>query len=562
VDAWVYIFIQASTYGSMVQRILMVPTCSFHLHRRLSLARSFLFLIFLMTGSLVSHAYGGQADLGNGTYRNPILFADYSDPDVIRVGTDYYLVASSFHFMPGLPILKSHDLVNWTIVGHVFPRLEMSPAYSMMGGNRYGQGAWAPAIRYHEGKFYVYFPTPAEGIFMSTSSSAEGPWTKPIAVMAQRGLEDPCPFWDDDGTAYLIHSRTGAGPLYLHKMSPDGKSVLDEGKLIVQNRQALPTLEGPKLYKRNGFYYIFAPYGGVATGSQVVLRSKEIYGPYEFRTVLAQGTTSVNGPHQGGYIETPNGEGWFLHFHSQGAYGRIDYLEPVKWVDNWPIIGKAIDGNTVGEPVGVWKKPDVGGRFPIQTPQTSDEFNSKQLGPQWEWNHNPDDAHWSLSERRGFIRLKAMPASDLIHARNTLTEMMQNPTFDLTARLDTQSMMDGQRAGLTMFSAKPSGIGVVEAKGKRRLMFFAQTDEIEGPALEKDQVRLRVHVEREMATYFYSVDEGRSFQQLGKPSRIYFSWWKAARPALFSFNTDQGVNDSGSVDVDWVHYQAVKDTSY
>lgn len=508
---------------------------------------------------LLSHAASSKRLRPFTNYTNPILFSDYSDPDVIRVGTDYYLVASSFHFMPGLPILKSHDLVHWKIIGHVFPRLDLNPAYSMVDGNRYGQGAWAPSIRYHDGIFFVYFPTPREGIFMSIASSAEGPWSTPVAVIAQRGLEDPCPFWDDDGTAYLIRSQTGAGPLFLHKMSSDGRHVLDEGKIIVQNRQALPTLEGPKLYKRNRYYYIFAPYGGVGTGSQAVLRSKNIYGPYEYRTVLAQGVTSVNGPHQGGYVETPTGEGWFVHFHSQGAYGRIDYLEPVKWVGDWPIIGKAADGGTTGEPVPTWKRPAVSDNFPIEKPQTSDEFNDRQLGLQWEWNHNPDDANWSLTARRGFLRLKAMPASDLLHARNTLTEMMQDPIFNLTARIDTTKMMNGQHAGLAMFSNKPSGISIVENEGTRRLQFFAQTGEIDGPALEKAVVQLRVHVEEETATYFYSVDDGRSFRQIGQSCPIYFSWWKAARPALFNFNTNVGLNTFGLVDVDWVHYRPLKD---
>lgn len=491
---------------------------------------SFVLLMFLAPG----RADGWQADLGNGMFKNPLLFADYSDPDVIRVGDTYYLVASSFHFMPGLPILKSHDLVNWTIIGHVFPRLDISPAYSMIGGDRYGKGAWAPAIRYHDGKFYVYFPTPTEGIFVSTATKPEGPWTTPLAVIAQPGLEDPCPFWDDDGKAYLLRSKTGAGPLYLYRMSPDGTTVLDDGKLIVQNSQALPTLEGPKLYKRHGYYYIFAPYGGVSIGSQVVLRSKNIYGPYEFRTVLAQGTTPVNGPHQGAYVETPSWQGWFLHFHSQGAYGRILYLEPVRWVDDWPIIGQPIDGGTTGEPVSVWKKPDVGGNFPVRVPQTSDEFSSPVLGPQWEWNHNPDDDHWSLTARPGFIRLTAMPATDLLHARNTLTEMMQDPAFELTVRLDTTCMRNGQHAGLSMFSSKPSGVAVIEKEDKRRLVFFAQSTETEGPPLTDGPILLRVHIEQETATYSYSLDEGRTFQQLGQPSRIYFSWWKAARPAIFS----------------------------
>lgn len=539
----------------------MAQPSYFSVRREGNSVASLISLAFVALLFIAGSSYGWQSDLGNGTYRNPILYADYSDPDVIRVGTDYYLVASSFHFMPGIPILESHDLVNWTIIGHVFPRLNISTAYSMIGGDKYGQGAWAPAIRYHDKKFYVYFPTPKEGIFMSTASSAAGPWTTPIAVIAQPGLEDPCPFWDDDGTAYLINSRTGAGPLYLHRMSADGKTVLDGGKLIVQNRQALPTLEGPKLYKRDGYYYIFAPFGGVATGSQVVLRSKNIYGPYEFRTVLAQGATSVTGPHQGGYVETPSGQGWFVHFHLQGAYGRIVYLEPVKWVDDWPTIGKPIDDSATGEPVSVWKMPDVGGKFPTQHPQTSDEFNRRQLGPQWEWNHNPDDAHWSLSARPGFMRLTAMPAPDLLHARNTLTEMMQDPTFDFIARIDTKNMSSGQQAGIAMFSDRPSGLRVTDPAGKRRLVFFAQSGETPGPTFTKNFIQLRVHIDSEMATYSYSMDEGHSFQQLGQPTRIYFSWWKAARPALFSFNTDAAAKEPGAIDVDWVHYQPRQETA-
>jgi len=240
-------------------------------------------------------------------YRNPILFADYSDPDVIRVGDRYFMTASSFHFSPGLPLLESRDLVHWTLIGHALPKLSFDPKYDLPGplgfsdgserarffaemGHRYSAGVWAPAIRHHKGRFYIYFPTPTEGIFMVSAKQPEGPWTAPVAVMAEPKLEDPCPFWDDDGKAYLIHSRVGAGPLILHRMSGDGTRVLDAGKVIVEDPVNLPVLEGPKLLKRNGWYYIFAPYGGVEKGPQAVLRSKNIYGPYEFRTVLAQAT--------------------------------------------------------------------------------------------------------------------------------------------------------------------------------------------------------------------------------------------------------------------------------
>jgi len=495
--------------------------------------------------------YARPADLGNGTYRNPVLFADYSDPDVIRVGSDYYLVSSSFHFMPGIPILKSPDLVNWTLVGHVYQRLDLDPKYSLMGGNKYASGSWAPAIRYHGGKFYVYFPTPDEGILMSTAKRAEGPWTPPVLVLAKKGLEDPCPFWDDDGQAYLVHSVVGAGPLILHRMNAEGTAVLDEGRIIAQDPQALPTLEGPKLYKRNGTYYIFAPIGGVSRGSQAVLRSKNIWGPYESRVVLAQGATAINGPHQGGYVETPSGEGWFLHFQQRGAYGRIVHLEPVRWVEDWPVMGDA------GQPVASAKKPDVGHTYTIREPQTSDEFDARRLGPQWEWNHNPDDSRWSLSERPGFLRLHALPADGLVDARNTLTLMLRDPALDATARLDVAGMVDQQRAGLGMFFKSPHWIGVVQNGGHRYLALAANQAETRGPRLASSQVELRVHVEKETAAYFYSLDGGKTFVPFGAALPIAFSWWKGARVCLFSFTQDRQTSGAGFVDIDWLHYQAV-----
>ena len=309
-------------------------------------------------------------------YRNPILFADYSDPDVIRDGTNYYLIASTFHFVPGIPILQSTDLVHWTILGHVVHRLDMDPRYSLIGGNRYGKGVWAPSIRKHDGLFYVYFPTPTEGIFMSTADKIAGPWSAPAIVMAQVQVSKiRARFGMTTASAYLIHSMTGAGPLILHRMSPDGKHVLDDGKIIVEDPKHLPVLEGPKLYKRDGYYYIFAPFGGVGTGAQVVLRSRKIYGPYEHRVVLAQGSTNINGPHQGGYVETPDGEGWFIHFQSDGAHGRIVHLEPVRWHDGWPIIGADPDGASAGQPDSL-RPHSRRSRVPShQRPQTSDEFN-------------------------------------------------------------------------------------------------------------------------------------------------------------------------------------------
>jgi beta-xylosidase len=486
-------------------------------------------------------------------YRNPILFADYSDPDVIRDGLNYYLVASTFHFVPGIPILQSTDLVHWTIIGHVVDRLDMDPRYSMIGGNRYGKGVWAPSIRKHDGRFYVYFPTPSEGIYMSTADKITGPWSEPQVVIAGPGLEDPCPFWDDDGNAYLIHSMTGAGPLILHRMSRDGKHVLDDGKIIVQDPQHLPVLEGPKLYKRDGYFYIFAPIGGVGGGSQVVLRSRQIYGPYEHRVVLTQGSTNINGPHQGGYVETPDGEGWFVHFQADGAHGRIVHLEPVRWHDDWPVIGAGPDGEFAGQPTPSGPIPGNPRVTSRQRPQTSDDFNGATLGPQWEWNHNPDEAHWSLSARPGFLRLIPMPADDLLSARNTLTQSMQDNAFEFTVRIDLTQMKPGVHAGLAMFEYSASGLEIVQSDSERHLSFFHQHDHADGPSLSQPLIQLRVEVNGDQAEYSYSVDEGTTFKQLGSPTPIHFSWWKGSRPALFAYTTQS--TQFGAVDFDWVHYQ-------
>lgn len=523
-----------------------------------------------------------------GTYRNPILFADYSDPDVVRVGSDYYLVASSFHFSPGIPVLESRDLVHWTIVGHALPRLDFAKAYDLPGpvnftdatahprldyslGYRYASGVWAPAIRVHAGRLFIYFATPTEGIFMTSAPRPAGPWTPPVQVIGQPRLEDPCPFWDDDGRAYLIHSREGAGPLILHRMSTNGTKMLDAGRVIVDDPVHLPTLEGPKLYKRDGYYYIFAPFGGVDHGSEAVLRARNIYGPYEFRTVLSQGATQIRGPHQGGYVETPSGQGWFLHFNSTGPYGRILYLEPVRWKDGWPIIGESRAGKTAGQPVQSHGAPDVGRAYRAVQPQTSDEFTSRTLGPQWEWNHNPAGGHWSLTERPGFLRLRALPAADLVSARDTLTQLLQARDEQVTTRLAIGGMVDHQKAGLAMFGVQPSWVAVVQRNGRRYLEFAAAGVRTPGPLLGSAAaaprarasqasgfVILRMQVSDGSVRYSYSRDDGRTFRALGTRADMRFSWWKAARPALFTFNTKAHAARGGTADFDWVRVQTLQ----
>jgi beta-xylosidase len=502
-----------------------------------------------------------QAKPARTAFHNPILFADYSDPDIIRDGGDYYIISSSFHFVPGIPILHSKDLVHWELAGHVLPRLPFDPAYDMSGKMRYAGGVWAPSVRAHNGLFYIYFPTPDEGIFVTTAPKMTGPWSAPTEVIAGPGYEDPCPFWDDDGKAYLVHSKLGAGPLILHRMALDGKSVLDAGKVIVQDAKALPTLEGPKIYKRNGWYYIFAPMGGVGRGSQAVMRSRTIDGPYEPRIVLSQGSTDINGPHQGGYVETPDGQAWFVHFQLRDGHGRIVHLEPMRWVDDWPVMGEVLPGHTVGQPVASGAVDIPAAKANGLKIQTSDDFIGKTLSPMWEWNHNPDDSAWSLTQHPGTLRLHPQLAADLFHARNTLTETMQDDSFTFSVKFDLRHMREGDRTGVSMFDKNLGYLGVMETEGKRHLVFSARSKDTVGGAISAAGVILRVCLLGDTAHYFYSIDEGRTFIAEGAAVPIVFSWWKGSRPSLFAFNTLKPASPDSFVDVEWAHYAPIAERS-
>jgi beta-xylosidase len=466
-------------------------------------------------------------DQGDGTYRNPVLKADYSDPDVIRVGDDFYLVASDFHYV-GMQILHSRDLVNWEIVGQVFHRLDMHPRYDEMNG--YAQGTWAPTLRHHDGRFYVYVCTPYDGLFMWHAEDPRGPWSETVTVKAVERWEDPAPFWDDDGKAYLVHSVLGAGPLILHRMSPDGRTLLDDGAEIYRG----PVAEGPKLFKRKGYYYISLPEGGVERGGQTVLRTRDLYGPWERHVVLPGGS-----PHQGGLVDLPNGESWFIGFKSTGHLGRVCHLLPVRWgEDDWPVFG---DG---GQTVERWKKPGVGRPQPISRPGTSDEFDAPALSPQWQWNHNPVAGAWSLAARPGWLRLTARPATDMSRARNMLTQKLWDDAGSFEVRLDVGSMANGQRAGVTFVSGSTFGwMGVGMAGGTRRVVW----EQGEGPVVAGMELWLRGRYAGDAARLDYSLD-GRAYTDTGVSFPLRFGHWKGARVGIFCYGRD------GHVDVDYVRY--------
>jgi beta-xylosidase len=405
-------------------------------------------------------------DLGNGTYKNPILYADYSDPDVIRVRDDFYLIASSFNCTPGIPILRSKDLVNWKIISHV---LKQQIPLDVFRKPQHGNGVWAPAIRYHDGEFFVYYPDPDFGIYLVKAKDPLGPWSTPVLIKSAKGWIDPCPFWDEDGQAYLVHawanSRAGIKSiLTINRMSADGTRILDQGTMVFDGRVHHPTIEGPKLYKRNGYYYIFAPAGGVSTGWQTVLRSRNIYGPYEDKIVMDQGNTSINGPHQGAWVETQPGESWFIHFQDKEAYGRVVHLQPMKWINDWPVIGVDADGDGKGAPVQTYAKPNVGRSYPTAVPQTSDDFNSPNLGLQWQWQANSEAEWMALKERSGWLRLRAICAPQgavsLWDVPNLLLQKLPGPAFTVSTKIDFSQLALDEKAGLIVMGADYAYVAV------------------------------------------------------------------------------------------------------
>ena len=470
-------------------------------------------------------------DTGDGKYANPVLAADYSDPDVIRLGDKYYMVASDFHFM-GMQVLESVDLVNWKLISQIYDRFER-PGWNEM--EHYGQGSWAPAIRYHGGLFFVYFCTPDEGLFMSSAKDPAGPWAPLHCVKAISGWEDPCPFWDEDGQAYLGHSRVGAGPIIIHKMSPDGKTLLDEGVTVYEG----PVAEGTKFLKLNGYYYLSIPEGGVGGGWQTVLRSKEIYGPYERKIVLETGSTGINGPHQGAIVDTPFGEWWFLHFQQRDPLGRIVHLQPMRWEDGWPVMGEDYDGNGVGEPVKGWVKPKTRKAVKPCLPVSSDDFSGKRLGLQWQFNHNPVDDAWSLSSRKGYLAIDGLKADSFRKARNTVSQKIMGFAGFYTVSLDLSGLSNGQYAGLACMGRDNWCLGVRKG-GKGLSLSFEKDGERQASVpldASKIWIRMTFDIEDNVFGFSYSAD-GKDFLPVGKTFEAYFGNWKGARVALFSYNDD------------------------
>ncbi|MEW7847545.1 family 43 glycosylhydrolase [Massilia aurea] len=480
-------------------------------------------------------------DLGDGRYRNPILHADYSDPDVIRVGETYYMVASSFANAPGLPLLTSRDMVNWTLQGHALPQLVPDARFKTP---QHGKGVWAPCLRYHDGRFWIFYPDPDQGVYVTTATSFDGPWSTPHLLLPGKGIIDPTPLWDDDGSAWLMHAwaRSRAGfnnVLTLRRMAPDGRSLLDQAGKIVIDGNRLPayrTLEGPKLYQRDGWYYVFAPAGGVEHGWQSVFRSRSIAGPYEDRIVMAQGETAINGPHQGAWVTTPQGADWFFHFQDKRAYGRVVHLQPMRWQDGWPLIGEPSNAPGVGQPVLEHAKP-VPGVVARREPVVGDEFDGSTLGPQWQWAGNWASNWYALGDGR--LRLMAQPTAPVRDLPSVLTHKFVAPTFSATARVSLGATRDGDQVGFGIAAIGDNWIGVRRVDGAARVVLVrcgegGPCTEALGATLPGFAARLRIDVtDGARVAFSYSVDD-RSFVPLGAPFDARMGRWVGAQLALFA----------------------------
>ena len=500
------------------------------------------------------------ADQGDGTYTNPILYTDYSDPDAIRVGEDYFMVASSFCNTPAVPLLHSRDLVRWKVINYVMDKLPF-PRYDRPV---HGCGAWAPAIRFHDGVYYVLIPMPDEGIMMCRTADPWGKWSEPAYVRKVVGWIDPCPFWDEDGRAYMVsafaRSRIGfKSMLYLSPIEPDCSGVLDDGQFIYDGHATQPTIEGPKLYRRNGWYYIFAPAGGVEQGWQTVLRSRNIYGPYEERVVMRQGSSPVNGPHQGAWVDTPDGQDWFLHFQDVGSAGRVIHLQPMRWEDDWPVIG-ANDADGCGEPVTRWRKPDVGRTWPADAPEDSDFFEGGTLGLQWQWNANYREDWYRVGGGQLTLYAQASdPAAQLCDIGNLLLQKWPAPEFMITTCIHLEHMADGDAAGMVSQCGHYTGMLVVKKNGRlflqQRTGHLEKNDEVREDlgAVEQDTLYLRMKV-KEAA--YVSFEAGSSEDRLAPAGRTVEAApgrWVGVKAGLAAIH-EQGP-ESGHIQVDYFVFQ-------
>ena len=548
-------------------------------------------------------------NLPGGKYKNPVINADYSDPDVCRVGNDFYMTSSSFACFPGLQILHSTDLVNWKIIGAAltddYPVLPEFRGTNLDWRKRiqHGNYVWAPSIRHHDGWFYIYWGDPDQGLFMTMTQNPASTWSKPVCVKPGKGMIDCCPLWDEDGKAYISHgcagSRAGVkSVLFVAPMSADGTTVTGPSRIVYDGHEDQPTIEGTKFYKRNGYYYIMSPAGGVKYGWQVILRSRNPFGPYEEYVGLAQGKSKINGPHQGAWIDTPSGEDWFLHFQDKHAYGRVVHLQPAKWVNDWLVIGDDRDGDGCGDPVTQWKKPALKATENVQ-PREDDEFSATDLGLQWQFE-GPYSHYWYFCDaNKSKLRLYGIQQpenyTNLADMQNTLMQKFPAENFTVTSKLkfipNPGNKNKGEEAGFIIKGLDYAAIKFVTTKEGCFMRFVKCKDAMKGgkevvetempmtlveqekPYTQRyavDDIPQPRHATQDIyvravvksagigngitssAQFYYSTD-GKKFTKIGSPFTVKEGKWIGAKVGYFNCRSSVS-NDAAFLDIDWIRF--------
>lgn len=511
-------------------------------------------------------------DLGNGKYKNPVINADYSDPDVICVGDDYYMTASSFNCIPGLPILHSKDLVNWELINHAVKKLQPEEVFNKPS---HGNGVWAPCISYHNGEYYIYWGDPDYGVFMVKTKDPAGKWDDPVCVISGKGMIDTSPLWDDDGRVYLVNGWANsrnrfASVLTVRELSADGTKAISDPVIVFDgNGTEYRTAEGPKFYKRQGWYWLMFPAGGVPTGFQVAARSKTPHGPYEYKMVMAQGKSKINGPHQGGWVHTKYGEDWFIHFQDKDAYGRVVHLQPVTWKDNWPVMGKVPNKGYCGEPYEEFTKPKSSNHVNVN-PVESDEFNEPKLGLQWQWHANYQQ-WFGMPTSMGVMRIYTdKNDGNIWDTPNLLLQKTPSDDFTATAKLRLTAKEVDQMGGIIMMGLDYSALVVKRVgddfqlqqiichsadKGKPEEVKVLQTLKSSSvdktnyqPAIHCD-VYLRMVVSAGKVKFYFSSD-GKKYVAAGDVFKMREGKWIGAKIGLVC-KEPAGKNNRGWIDADW-----------
>lgn len=523
-----------------------------------------------LTGDTARAQRFWAADNGNGTYSNPLFYDEFSDPDMIRVGADYYLTGTTMHAMPGLPVLHSRDLVNWRILTYVFDRLDLGPDFRLEDGKEiYGQGIWAPSFRYHKGTYYIFANVNRFGLQVFRASDPRGPWKH---NRIEKGLHDLSVLFEDDGKIYAVY---GARTIRIVELNA-GVTDLVPGTDRVLIAPELGMGEGSHIYKLNGKYYIVSAIPGAHVPMKCA-RADRLEGPWEVKTISESESLGIGQSyrlssrryqppfeitppntaerasltlHQGGLIDTVKGEWWGFSMQDHNSVGRLTSLSPVTWVDGWPYFG--LPGNLTRTPK-TWVKPDTGHVEPITSPyDRSDDFSKPKLQAVWQWNHLPDDSRWSLAERAGYLRLHSLPARDFWWARNSLTQRAIGPESTATTSLDASGLRPGDVAGLALLNLPYSWIGVTRDGEALTLEYFNQaTGESLHEPLQSARVKLRVHCNFDIDTAQFSYSNGGEFKPLGGELKLPFQLktFQGVRYALFHYNT-VGASPGGQADFD------------